>query len=129
MEAENADIDDEMAEPPLAEFPRDHELWPEVAKVLRSIYDPEISISFYELGLLYKVEISPASTEGNYDIYVEMSLTTPACPFAAEMPIIIQNALMQQIEQVENAEVEVVWEPMWNPAMMADTAKLHLNLI
>ena len=83
---------DELARPPHAEVPRDHKLWPLISAAIREIYDPEIPVNVYELGLIYKIDVSEGE-DGKHDLYVEMSLTSPACPVAQEMPGWVQGAL------------------------------------
>lgn len=117
---------DEMSEPPNAEVPRSHKLWLAMDKALREVYDPEIPVNIYELGLIYKIEIKDNADRGA-DVDVKMTLTSPHCPVAQEMPGMIQNALFP-VEGVDNVDVEIIWEPAWEPSMMAETAKLQLNM-
>ncbi len=117
---------DEMSEPPNAEVPRDHKLWAAMDKALREVYDPEIPVNVYELGLIYKIEIKDNADRGA-DVDVKMTLTSPHCPVAQEMPGMIQNALFP-VDGVDNVDVEIIWEPAWEPSMMAETAKLQLNM-
>jgi FeS assembly SUF system protein len=112
---------DELAVPPNVEL-SDHALMPTIVAALREIFDPEIPVNIYELGLIYKVIVSNEN-----DVFVEMSLTSPACPVAQEMPTWIQSAIMP-IEGVGHVDVEVVWDPQWDASMMAETAKLQLNM-
>lgn len=112
---------DELAVPPNVEL-SDHELTPVIVAAIREIYDPEIPVNIYELGLIYKVVVSE-----NKDVYVEMSLTSPACPVAQDMPGWVQSAIMP-IEGVGHVDVDVVWDPAWDASMMAETAKLQLNM-
>ena len=117
---------DHLTHPPHVEKNDDHALWPAVVKVLREIYDPEIPVNIYELGLIYKVDIQ-AEEQGVCDVKVQMSLTSPACPVAQEMPGWIQSAILP-IDGIGGVEVEVIWDPPWNPSMMAETAKMQLNM-
>lgn len=117
---------DELAEPPNADVPREHELWPLMLAALKSIYDPEIPVNVYELGLIYKIEIATPE-QGVSDVFVKMTLTSPGCPVAQEMPGWVQNALLP-IDGVGAVDVEIIWEPTWTPAMMAETAKMQLNM-
>ncbi len=116
---------DRLAEPPGVDLPRDHPLCVPIIAVLRDVYDPEIPVNIYELGLIYSVTITggPAGA----DVQVKMTLTSPGCPVAQEMPGMVQNAIFP-IEGVRDVEVEIVWDPTWNPAMMAETAKMQLNM-
>ena len=117
---------DELATPPNAEVPKDHRLWPLIDAALREVYDPEIPGNIYELGLIYKMDISEAK-DGQHDLYVEMTLTSPGCPVAQEMPGMVQGALFP-VDGVGDVDVDIVWDPPWDPSMMAETAKLQLNM-
>lgn len=112
---------DELAVPPNVEL-SPHELTPKIVAALQEIFDPEIPVNIYELGLIYKVDVN----EHN-NVYVEMTLTSPACPVAQEMPGWVQSAIMP-IEGVGHVDVDIVWDPTWDPSMMAETAKLQLNM-
>jgi len=117
---------DELAVPPNAEVPKGHKLWPLIDAGLRGVYDPEIPVNIYELGLIYKITIAEEK-DGKYDVSVIMSLTSPGCPVAQEMPGMVQGAIFP-IEGVGAVDVEIVWDPPWDPSMMAETAKLQLNM-
>ena len=117
---------DELAEPPNVTAPREHALWPAILKGLRNIYDPEIPVNIYELGLIYEVKIGEAK-DGKSDVAVKMTLTSPGCPVAQEMPVWVQGAILP-IDSVGDVDVEVIWDPIWTPAMMAETAKMQLNM-
>jgi len=112
---------DELSTPPQVEL-SDHALMPQIVAAIREIYDPEIPVNIYELGLIYKVNVNDDN-----DVYVEMSLTSPACPVAQEMPGWVQSAIMP-IEGVRHVDVDIVWDPAWDGSMMAETAKLQLNM-
>ena len=116
---------DEMAEPPEVEV-SDHPLSAEIKAALRKVFDPEIPVNIYELGLIYKIDVMPRE-DGKFDVYVEMTLTSPACPVAQEMPVWVQGAIMP-LDGVENVDVDIVWDPTWDPSKMAETAKLQLNM-
>lgn len=94
----------------------------EVITQLKSVYDPEIPVDIYELGLIYKVDFN----EGIVDI--EMTLTAPGCPVAGEMPGWVQEAVAK-VEGVDSVRVNLVFEPPWTSSMMSDEAKLELNLL
>jgi len=117
---------DELAVPPDADVPVGHVLWPAIEAALRGIYDPEIPVNIYELGLIYKVEIEEKNG-GVSDLSVLMTLTSPGCPVAQEMPLMVQGALFP-VEGVGEVDVEIVWDPPWDPSKMAETAKLQLNM-
>ena len=112
---------DTLAEPPHVEL-CDHVLTPMIVAALKEIYDPEIPVNIYELGLIYKIDVNEKN-----DVYVEMTLTSPGCPVAQEMPGWVQGAIFP-IEGIENVDVDIVWDPTWDPSMMAETAKLQLNM-
>lgn len=116
---------DELAEPANVEV-SDHALIAPIKAALREVYDPEIPVNIYELGLIYKIIVKDVKP-GHADIYVEMTLTSPGCPVAQEMPGWVQGAIFP-ITGVGNVEVEIVWDPAWDPSMMAETAKLQLNM-
>ena len=117
---------DELAMPPNAEVPKDHPLWPAILKNLREVYDPEIPVNVFELGLIYRV-IMKEGKDGAVDVDVKMTLTSPACPVAQEMPGMVQAAILP-VKGVGDVDVEIIWEPTWDPSMMAETAKLQLNM-
>ena len=114
---------EKMLIPPFTEASREHPLWPLVQAALREVYDPEIPVNIYELGLIYKVDIMPDTN----NIYVEMTLTSPGCPVAGEMPGMIERAI-KTVNDVGEVKVEIVWDPPWDPSKMAETAKLQLNM-
>ena len=117
---------DELAVPPHVDVPTEHQLWPLIRAALCGIYDPEIPVNIYELGLIYKVTVEDKA-DGKSDVSVKMTLTSPACPVAQEMPGWVQGAIFP-IDGVGDVDVEVIWDPAWNPSMMAETAKLQLNM-
>jgi len=92
-----------------------------VIEVLRSIFDPEIPVNIYELGLVYGIEID----EENH-VRVRMTLTSPMCPVAESLPPEVEQKV-RQIPGVAHAEVDLTWEPSWNPSMMSEAAKLQLG--
>lgn len=116
---------DELAEPPCVKVPRDHPLCDAVIAALRDVYDPEIPVNIYELGLIYEVSITSGPVGA--DVHVQMTLTSPGCPVAQDMPGMVQNALFP-IEGVDDVLVDIVWDPVWDPSMMAETAKMQLNM-
>ncbi len=116
---------DEMAEPPDVEV-SDHPVARLAVDGLRKVFDPEIPVNIYELGLIYKIDVTPVDDD-KVDVYVEMTLTSPACPVAQEMPGWVQGAIFP-IEGVRNVDVDIVWDPSWDPYKMAETAKLQLNM-
>ena len=89
---------------------------------LKTVFDPEIPVDIYELGLIYKVDVSD-----DRDVSVEMTLTAPGCPVAGEMPQWVENAI-REIPEVRNVRIELVFDPPWDPSLMSDEAKLELNM-
>ena len=96
--------------------------WDAVVEALRTVYDPEIPVNIYDLGLIYRLEIGP---EGN--VAIEMTLTAPACPVAGAMPGMVADAVTR-VEGVGEVEVRLVWDPPWTPARMSDDARLALDI-
>ena len=89
---------------------------------VKKIYDPEIPINIYELGLIYDIVI-----EKNNDVKINMTLTTPNCPVAESLPKEVKDSIMA-IKEVKNVDLNLVWDPPWNKDMMSEAAKLELNL-
>jgi len=94
-----------------------------VIERLRDIYDPEISLNIYDLGLIYKLDIS-----GEGDVTVDMTLTSPACPVAESLPNQVSKSI-RMIAGVSSVSVNLVWEPPWSRECMSDEAKLSLGLL
>jgi FeS assembly SUF system protein len=94
----------------------------DVITEIKTVFDPEIPVDIYELGLIYKVDI-----EDDRTLKVEMTLTAPGCPVAGEMPGWVQEAV-QRVEGVKTAQVELTFDPPWTPARMSDEARLQLNM-
>jgi FeS assembly SUF system protein len=111
-----------MMIPPYTTGTTEHALWPRVQAALREVYDPEIPVNIYELGLIYKVDIDEKN-----DINIEMTLTSPGCPVAGEMPGMVADSV-KTVDGVGEVKVEIVWDPAWDPSKMAETAKLQLNM-
>ena len=93
-----------------------------IVSVLKTIYDPEIPVDIYELGLIYDVFVNE-----DHDVKVLMTLTTPNCPVAESLPKEVKEGAMQ-VEGIDNVDLELVWDPPWNKDMMSEAAKLELNL-
>lgn len=98
------------------------ELEARVVEVLKETYDPEIPVNIYDLGMIYKVEASPA---GN--VYVTMTLTSPMCPVAGSLPGEVE-ARIRALNGVATASVELVWDPPWDKEMISEAGKLVLNI-
>ena len=88
---------------------------------IKKIYDPEIPVNIYELGLIYDI-----SVKGN-DVSVKMTLTTPNCPVAESLPKEVKDSIME-IKEVNKVDLDLVWDPPWDKSMMSESAKLELNL-
>ena len=95
----------------------------EVIDVLKTVYDPEIPVDIYSLGLIYEIDVSESN-----DVHIEMTLTSPACPVAGTLPPEIEQRVKNEVSVVNAAKVDVVWEPMWTPEMMSEAAKLELGM-
>lgn len=117
---------DELAVPPKTTGTLDHPLYPAIIKALREVYDPEIPVNIFELGLIYNITITDAE-DMTSDVDVKMTLTSPGCPVAQEMPGMVQSAIFP-LSGVGQVDVEIIWEPTWDPSFMAETAKLQLNM-
>ena len=89
---------------------------------IKKIYDPEIPVNIFELGLIYKIEISDEKK-----VNIEMTLTSPNCPVAESLPKMVKNNILK-IEEVSNVDLKLVWSPPWTKDMMSEAAKLELNL-
>jgi FeS assembly SUF system protein len=99
------------------------DLYESVIEALKDIYDPEIPVNIYDLGLIYDVEITPEN-----HAFVKMTLTTPNCPVAESMPGEVELRV-GSVPGVGHAEVELVWDPPWDPQRMSDEAKLELGML
>jgi FeS assembly SUF system protein len=104
---------------PQAELDR---LTDQLIEKLKTVFDPEIPVDIYELGLIYKVDVSD-----DRDVAIDMTLTAPGCPVAGEMPGWVRDAVME-IKDIKSCHVDLVFEPPWDPSRMSDEAKLQLNM-
>ena len=98
------------------------ELIDKVISEIKKIYDPEIPVNIYELGLIYKIE-----TSGEKKVNIEMTLTSPNCPVAESLPKMVKDNVLK-IEEVSDVDLKLVWSPPWTKDMMSEAAKLELNL-
>jgi FeS assembly SUF system protein len=94
----------------------------EIIAALKTVYDPEIPADIYELGLIYRVDIGD-----NREVSVDMTLTTPNCPSAAELPAMVENAVAS-VPGIAEVKVNIVWTPPWDPSRMSDEARVALNM-
>jgi FeS assembly SUF system protein len=115
-------VRDMEAEPPSIEAPIGHPKLPGIVEALKSVFDPEIPVNIYELGLIYKIEINEAN-----DVALRMTLTAPACPVAGAMPQQVADAVAA-VPGVGEVEVNLVWEPGWTKDRMSEDAKLALDI-
>jgi FeS assembly SUF system protein len=100
-----------------------HEIEKDVVEALKSIYDPEIPVNIYELGLIYNVEV-----RDDRSVEVRLTLTSPMCPVAGSLPPEVE-AKVAQVAGVTASIVDLVWDPPWNPGMMSEAAKLELGMM
>lgn len=117
-----------------------------IIAALKTVFDPELPVNLYDLGLIYELEITPAAEDNagdgdsvgddrgdgeqiahkQHDVHIKMTLTTPNCPVAEQMPASVQRAV-QDVEGVRKVTVELVWEPAWSSEMMTEDARLELE--
>ena len=97
------------------------ELKEKVINEIKKIYDPEIPVNIYELGLIYDINVNQKN------VSVKMTLTTPNCPVAESLPKEVKDSIMQ-IDEVDKVDLDLVWDPPWDKSMMSEAAKLELNL-
>jgi FeS assembly SUF system protein len=98
------------------------ELENEIVEAMRTVYDPEIPVNIYDLGLIYDMQVNENGT-----VSIKMTLTAPGCPVAGEMPGMVARAV-KTVQGVTDCDVELVWDPQWNPDMMSESARLTLNM-
>ena len=116
---EDVDIENKATSLPEAEITR---MTDDIVAALKTVYDPEIPADIYELGLIYKVDF-----KDDRSVDVMMTLTTPNCPAAGELPTMVENAVAS-VPGVGVVNVNLVWEPAWTPDRMSDEARLVLNM-
>ena len=95
----------------------------EIEAALKAVYDPEVPVDIVELGLVYSIDLDPSGLAR-----IQMTLTSPGCPVAQELPVEVQRAV-EAVAGISRCEVEVVWDPPWSPAMMSEAARLELGLM
>jgi len=111
----------ETQSPPLSQAELDV-LTDKLIEKLKTVFDPEIPVDIYELGLVYKVDVSD-----DKDVAIDMTLTAPGCPVAGEMPGWVEDAV-KEIPEIRSVKVDLVFDPPWDPSRMSDEAKLALNM-
>ena len=107
---------------PAAPTPDVTRLTDDIVQALKTVYDPEIPADIYELGLIYRIDI-----DDDRGVKVDMTLTTPNCPSAQELPTMVESAVAS-VPGVREVKVEVVWDPPWDPIRMSDEARVVLNM-
>jgi len=95
-----------------------------VVEVLREIYDPELPVNIYDLGLIYGIDCGPDGV-----VEIKMTLTSPGCPVAQTFPGMVESRVEGDVEGVTAAQVELVWDPPWSPELLTDEVKLDLGLL
>ena len=105
-------------------LPDADEMETRIIAALKTVYDPEIPVDIYELGLIYGLDVDPLGNHAD----IQMTLTAPGCPVAGSMPEWVENAVRYNAG-VESVHVEVVWDPPWTPELMSMRAKLELNML
>ena len=98
------------------------ELKEKVVNEIKKIYDPEIPVNIYELGLIYDINV-----DNKNNVKIKMTLTTPNCPVAESLPNEVKNSV-KEIKETNNVDLDLVWDPPWDKSMMSEAAKLELNL-
>ena len=98
------------------------ELKDKVITEIKKIYDPEIPVNIYELGLIYNINV-----DKDNNVKIDMTLTSPNCPVAESLPNEVKNSV-KELKEVKNVDLNLVWEPPWDKSMMTESAKLELNL-
>ena len=98
------------------------ELKEKVVNEIKKIYDPEIPVNIYELGLIYDINV-----DNKNNVKIKMTLTTPNCPVAESLPNEVKNSV-KEIKETNNVDLDLVWDPPWDKSMMSESAKLELNL-
>ena len=98
------------------------ELKDQIINEIKKIYDPEIPVNIYELGLIYDINV-----EKDNMVKIKMTLTTPNCPVAESLPKEVKDSV-KEIKDVKDVDLELVWDPPWNKSMMSEAAKLELNI-
>ena len=99
-----------------------NELKEQIVSEIKKIYDPEIPVNIYELGLIYKIEIKEAKK-----VNIDMTLTSPNCPVAESLPKMVKDNILK-VEGVDDVNLNLVWDPPWTKDKMSEAAKLELNL-
>lgn len=127
-DANRIEMEDEVpADEPVAQpsaIPQEEldQLTDDIIAALKTVYDPEIPVDIYELGLIYKVDISD-----DRDVVIDMTLTAPGCPVAGTMPLMVEDAV-RTVEGIADVRVNMTFDPPWDPSRMSDEARVALNM-
>lgn len=113
----------ETEEPLIPDSSTDHPLYDDVVAAIRTVYDPEIPVNLFDLGLIYVIKIDDENA-----VDIQMTLTAPGCPVAGEMPGMVAGAV-EPVAGVKMVDVELVWDPPWDMSRMSDEARLELGFI
>lgn len=119
---ESADLPSDSIDDIVPDSAKTSELRPAIVDTLKTVFDPEIPVDIYELGLIYDIVVDQAGNAG-----VRMTLTAPACPAAQSLPVEVRDKV-STVPGVASARVEIVWEPPWNKDRMSEAAKLQLGI-
>lgn len=95
-----------------------------IVQTIKNIYDPEIPVNIYDLGLIYDIHITD-----ELEAYIKMTLTAPNCPVAGSLPVSVKQRILESVPELEFADVEVVWEPQWHKDMISEAGLLQLGLL
>jgi FeS assembly SUF system protein len=116
-------MDGGQAQPLIKPSSTEHPLYPQVVEACRTVFDPEIPVNIYDLGLVYQIEI-----DGENNVRVEMTLTAPGCPVAGEMPGWVADAI-SPVAGVQHVDVQLVFDPPWSMENLSDEARLELGFM
>jgi len=120
--ASSSDTDDSEFGPVVAGS-TDHPLWESIIHAIQQVYDPEIPVNIYELGLIYRVDI-----DDDKNVKVQMTLTSPACPAAQDLPLQVRGGI-SVVPEVKEVEVDITFDPPWGPDKMSETARVTLGMM
>ncbi len=123
MLQDEAECGDKLNEEQINEINNTSSMKEKIIAILKTVYDPEIPVNIWELGLIYEIDIS------SDNITVKMTLTSPSCPVAESMPTTIRERLKQFLPQCCSIEIQLVWEPQWEVSMISENAKLLLDIV
>ncbi len=109
------------------EYPEDS-VESKIVTVIKTCYDPEIPVDIYELGLIYDIGVEEAE-EGGKKARISMTLTSPACPVAGTLPPEVQRKIAEGVDELDDAQVDITWDPPWTIDMMSEAAKLQMVMM